>query len=138
MIQSFHLKVSSDFLFLLELVLVVSVFLEICPFHLHCLICWHTVVSTIIILSIYASFLLISPLTFLVLEILFFLFFPPSFILGDLFKVPNFSFIDFVVFVFSISFFLYSLCYYILPSASFEFHLLFCFSSLRYKVRSLI
>lgn len=133
MIQSFHLKVSSDFLFLLELVLLVSVFLGICPFHLHYLIRWHTVVSTMIILSIYASFLSISPLTFLRLEILFFLFFPPSLILADLFKVPNFSFIDPVVFVFSILFFLYSLCYYILPSASFEFSLRFCFSSLRYK-----
>lgn len=64
------LKICWDFLFLLESVLVICIFLEIFLFCLDYLFCWHTIVHSILLCSIVMYSTVTFPLSFLVLTLI--------------------------------------------------------------------
>ena len=134
-------NIYSDFLFLLESVLVVCAFLETCLFHLGYLICWHTIIWSIFLILIplisVRSIVMFS-LSFLILvtrDTFFFLCHPRLSNFVDLFEKSTFGFVGFsLLFLFSL-FYHFCVSHYILLSASLGAHLLFFSSFSRQKVR---
>ena len=145
------LYVYSDFLFFLESVLVIYVFLRSCQFYLSDLICWHMVFHNILLFFFCKrknSFLLVMlSVSFLILVIyIFYVFFLVSLakslsilLISSKKQKAAFGFIDFI-YNFSILYFInfYSSLYYFSTSAYLRFSCYLFSSVLRWKIKLLV